>query len=1275
MRAIALFSLLLVGAISAYGAANEETTRMQDVKITQLKRLCVDTPLVARGRPTCVIAAPDEPGYLPLAQRLAAAIQRACGVAPPIRAASDVARQMPPTENVIALGFFLNNKVVEDLYFRETVQCDYNWRDGARSYEIRTVHDPWLNGKNVVYLGSTTLEGCRAAVDRFIQVLAEHPNGSIAPLIEVVTDGERPAPPSDAEAARIRGQIQGGTLGTRNTLYIAASNCAGSYFATGHSTWARLFLEALRRIDEVEGNEEGVRGTVAFQYVFHLYDCIEDGAAFTDAERLEATNLLYRFAARLEEAKPAPIWEPMTRSVGNWTLTGAFAALYFSRSYPELELSQRLLTNMDRFYSPDMVNWKPPEDSPAYAYTTAGRSFKWALHRPDRHYMESGLLRKLADYYMLVTNNLGKAAGFGDYDSVRHTPQPMAIHVAADWFYRDGRYLWWYEHVAKQTTTPSGHPFWNGRNQGPLAWLPPEVLPRKRPDDLLGIVRAPLDDWIYRRRDVANYLGRSYEETHQFPIEECYDKVSFRAGFEPEDQYLLMSGFGWGYHSHPHANAIINYTDQRQTMLFDDGYNVAQPSEHNTVIVLKDGMTAGSPELAQVRAQADFPSTGMLVSRLNDYSSMDWDRSVIWSKSRYFLVIDDLKAREPARYTLQCIWRALGKADLGGRRWVSENPPGRFNLIACSDAALKQKPATGERDDPPFATDKARRLVQSVSREMNPGDRYQFANLFYSTLDTGTVQRVDAYRVGNTTTCLVEDDGKLALAGVRGSDAIPGLAIEGAAYHLQGDTLTVAGATRVAVGGPLFSSDVPVSLQANLRTGEATVQVGKAAQVTFAAAQGEKTQRLEYGSHTVQLRPVPAGSLQGIAREVQTALVRARALVAPTEKPRVGAGEGLRERWSYQVGGVERQAGGARSWHPNVVRAADINGDGMNELLVAGADNAVHAINADGRRLWRHPLPDLIHDLSVTGDRRQILVGCNDSTVYSLKPDGSINWSVVPEPKDVPGLGERIQGQPVVVFASDINGDGRTEVIVGVNRMCLYAYDDSGKLLWDAQPRAGAITCGTAFDLDGDGRQELVIGNSYDSACIHSADGAVIGRAGGTGHAGPIAVACADVDGDGQAEIMVGDKLGKVWLQKAVREGGWSSRKETKVYDTGGDITSVAIGDVNGDGKLETAIASKSFLLHLFDAERNPVWHLDLEDVCLDIDVGDVNRDGCAEIVCGCEDGTVKVVDGSGKVIAWYQTAAPVNSVRVCELDGRPETKEIVASCEDGTVCALQVVR
>ncbi|MBI3945207.1 MAG: VCBS repeat-containing protein [Armatimonadetes bacterium] len=1280
MRDLTLLAILLMGAAGAYGAANEVGPAMENVKITQLKRLYIETPLVARGQAACVIAVPDDAAYGPLAQKLAAAIQNAFGVAPPFRPASEVARQMPPTENLIALGVFHNNKVAEDLYLREYVQCDYNWPGGEKSYEIRTVHNPWLNGKNVVCLGSTTLEGCQAAVDRLIQVLAENAGGSIGSMIEVVKDGSKYAPPTDrwpqlppaAVEDRIRKtKVQGDT-------YIMMSTCLNNYFTGGEAVWAKLFVQALRKMDELQRMQGSVVGTAPCKYIFTTFDCIEESPAFTDEERLEVTNLLYQFAARLDEAKK--VQEPLTQSLGSNSATTAasFAGLYFSRSYPELELGKRLLGNIDTLYEPDMVNWRIPEDSPSYGQVTVTRCFRWALQRPDWRYVENGNLRKMTDYYMLITNNLGKQAGIGECPGVllKDAPTPPEFCPLAGWLYKDGRYLWWWDHFVQEPTSTAPGGFWRPRGQGLMGWVPPEVLPRKRPDDLLGIAVAPLAEWIYQRREAAKYLGRSYEETHQFPIEECYDKASFRATFDPEDQYLCMSGFGYGKHSHPHANAIVNYSDKRNTMLYDDGYMIAQPSEHNTVIVLKDGMTRGIPEIAQVRAQADFQSIGLFVSRLNDYSGVDWSRCVIWRKSRYFLVVDDLQAREPANYTFQCIWRTLGKADLQGRRWVSENPPGRFNLIACSDARLTQKASMGlNLNDPPFPIDKARRLVEYVSRDMRPGESYQFANLFYSTPDAGAQQHVEAYRVGNTTTYLVEDDGNLALAGIRRSDAIPSLAIEGAAFHLLGDTLTVAGATRVEAGGPLLSSDVPVSVQANLRTGEAVVKVGKAAQVSVATAQGEKTERLEPGTHALKLRPVSVQALQGIARELQAARTRVGAPGAAAEKPRAGAGEGLRKLWDYRASGAEQQADGGGSRHPNAVRVADVNGDGLQEVFVAGTDNTVHALASDGRALWRHPLPDLIHDLIVTEDRRQILACCNDSAVYSLKPDGSLNWSVVPEAKVV-WLGAPRQGQPVVVLDADINGDGDLEILVGVNNGFVYAYDQTGKLLWNAQSHAPhSMTCLAACDLDGDGRKEVIAGNTYGWTHIFSSEGKFIGAAGGTGHAGAVAVASADVDGDGKGEIAVGDRFGKVWLQKAFEEGGWDLRKETTVYETGSDVTAVAMGDVNGDGKLETAVASKNFLLYLFDAERKPMWQVNLGDVCLDIAVGDVTGDGRAEIVCGCEDGTVKVVDGGGKVVAWYQAGAAVNSVRVCELDGKPETKEIVASCEDGTVCALQMAR
>lgn len=1269
--------ILLIGSAIA-GAAFGEETPMTTSEIARLKEMYLETTLVSEGKPTCVIVVPNDPTYRPLAEKLAEALRTTYGAAPPIEPADAVARALPPNTHLIAMGVFANNPVVENLYLREFVLCDYNWPGGNESYVIRTVHNPWLNGKNVIYLGSTTLSGCQAAVKRFLEIVAQHPKGAVGPIIEVVKDGQRPDPPTEKEIAALEREIEQAT--SQNTIYRMLAQTANNYFITGHAPWARLFLKAMRRIDALHQAQPDVATAADCQYLFHWWDCIEEGPAFTDEERLEITRLLYRFAARLPEAKT--VRAPLKQSVGNRVMTPAFAALYFARYYPDLELSRTLLADQEAMYEPDMISWKPPEDCPYYAKLTMVRSIRWALCRPDPRYIENRLLAKIADYYMLISNNLGQASGFGDYSGLGSTGSLVEALPLAAWIYKDGRYLWWWDHFSKEpTAAPST--FYRHRGQGLMGWVPPAVLPRKRPDDLLGIARAPLDRWIYERRNIAEFLGKPYEETRPFPIEECFDKVAFRAGFEPGDQYLCLSGFGWGYHSHPHANAIVNYSDQGQTMLYDDGYMVAQPSEHNTVIVLKEGWMGGIPELAQVRAQADFPGMGLFVSRLHDYSSVDWDRCLIWPKSRYFLVIDHLTAREAGRYVFQCIWRALGKTDLQGRHWVSENPPGRFHLIACSDAALTQKPSAGlNLNAPPFPPDKARRLVQSASANLGPGEHYQFANLFYSTPIAETARPVDVVRLGRSNSYLVEDSGQVALAGMGKSEAIPDLRIEAQAFHLLPDVLSAAGLQRVAVGAPLLSASVPVNVQVNLRTGEATVETSAPAEVTFTAGEGaEQRVRLPAGRHALRVRPVPTGRLAEMARALRTAFARASAALPAAEKPTTGQGRTLRPLWEYRPAEpVLATAGG--SPHPNRVRVVDLDGDGQSEVVVAGMDGAIHALTQDGRLLWRHALPAIANDMAVstTGGKGRVLVACTDNSVRALRADGTLEWSVVPPPKSYARPGYREgdlevhQGVPIVVLATDINGDGHDEVIVGVHNGFVYAYDDAGNLLWSTVSHTPhSMTCGAACDLDGDGKKELVMGNVYAYAQILNADGRVVGRAGGSGHAGATVALCADLDGDGLGETAVGDKLGKIWLQKVVKQGERLASQDLRIYDTGGDITALALGDVDGDGKMEIAATSRNFLLYLFSADRQPRWHVNLGDVGLDLDLADVNGDGQPEILCGCEDGSVKVLDGNGTEIAGYQAGAPVRSVRVCPLRG--EAPRILIGCEDGSVHALHFER
>ena len=142
-------------------------------QITQLKEMHLHTQLVADGQAACVIATPDTRAYLEVAGRLAQGIEGALGAAPLVVKAAEMTDEQLAATNVISLGVFALNEVTERLYKREFVQCDWAWPQGEDAFVIRTVHNPWLSGTNVVFLGGPSMSGCRLAVTRLIEMLAE----------------------------------------------------------------------------------------------------------------------------------------------------------------------------------------------------------------------------------------------------------------------------------------------------------------------------------------------------------------------------------------------------------------------------------------------------------------------------------------------------------------------------------------------------------------------------------------------------------------------------------------------------------------------------------------------------------------------------------------------------------------------------------------------------------------------------------------------------------------------------------------------------------------------------------------------------------------------------------------------------------------------------------------------------------------------------------------------------------------------------------------------
>lgn len=1370
-------------------------------ELPQLKQMYSETSLVEGEQSACVVAAPVL--YETLATALAEAVGEACGAKPRVVDASELSDEEMARTHIIALGVFANNPVIERLYERGLVACDWSWPktvEGSPRYVIRTVHDPWLTGRNVISIGGTSEADCKAGADRFVEMLKAR-GGTVGPIIEVSTAD--PAPTEDAVQAAIAAIRKDNSSRSMGGVAVKHAN---NYFFTGHEQHARMFVEAMRKLLELyikDGDASDVRSC---DHLFSQYDRIEEGPAFTPEQQRELGDILYKIAHMLTYAKTAV--KPSDIPHGNnWNATGAsHAGFYFSRYYPELPIGKTILDTLDIYYEPNMVNWKVNEDCPGYGNITLTGNYDWALNRPDRRFFDLDCLRMMADYDMLICDNSARVSGFGDAGGF--SAYLVEGYLLAAWKYKDGRYLWW----------------WDNHGGGPRRWwVPEDVIARVRPDDIVGLKAAPLAEWIYRWQ-----AGR---RAPTFPIGECFDKVSFRGGLETDDQYVCISGHGYGFHAHPDANCIVKYSDKGQVRLYDDGYMIPTLSEHNTVTILKNGWAQDPPGLSQVTANADFENVGIFESRLGNYNGVDWDRAVIWPKGRWFLVIDDLRCIDPAEYGFQCIWRAMGNARLDGSHWRAVKEDGEFNLHVAAGVSLSEREAAGlTLNSPPFPMTEARALVEAAAVPMEAGDCFKFGNLFYTReiaddIDAG---EVEVYRAGESSTYFVSDHGQPIAAGVNRGTEIPGMVIEATAFHVTSTDIVAAGATRIRYRGPLLKADVPVDVHIDLGLGKAQVVCPEACTVTYESNEGEEVSVLDEGSHELDIKGLSRFAMRELDLAMRAEVDKYRKLAAGAAvKPAPGSGEKLRKLWEYtdfraynnfalepgvsissegtlmtpeeagysvgttkdllrpngnvmfrdgetvtltidlgrqrdlrQVLVLSRQLvsfnGGcgvskltvtvsddgfandvrdfgelsnaeklqdaaisyaveaeapqaaryvrivatpytethnvyidsiglngladksqlaATGFHLNALEVADIDGDGTHEVFTGGTDKAIHGIGSDGTGLWRYDVPDQLNDIAAvnnTGQGDYQFVGaCENHRLYSVNADGTERFTIMPPPRTYERPGYRgvnpFTSRLTVAFGTDIENDGRAEIVIGSANWRTYVFDINGELVWDEVCWAHTPTCGDAFDLDGDGKREVVMGNSYTAAVVYSADGKVIGSGGGSGHAGPLDLTCADLDGNGKGEIIVGDRAGIITFQE------WQGRT-MPTYSTGMDVVSVATGDLEADGRLETSAASRNYMLYMFDADGKSLWSRNLLSACRDVIIADVMGDAAAEVVCACEDGQVKVLDAKGNVVGWFQGAGWMRNVAACELDGNPATKELAVTCDDGSVYGLQVV-
>lgn len=361
------------------------------------------------------------------------------------------------------------------------------------------------------------------------------------------------------------------------------------------------------------------------------------------------------------------------------------------------------------------------------------------------------------------------------------------------------------------------------------------------------------------------------------------------------------------------------------------------------------------------------------------------------------------------------------------------------------------------------------------------------------------------------------------------------------------------------------------------------------------------------------------------------------------------------------ITGVDGQGNSGASFGRRLA-AGDLNGDGRDELLIAS-----HAFDFEGNDRGN---VDVFSGGPLAGPVR--------TYTSAADADFSLQGS---DPGDNFGI---------AVSADDVNGDGLDDVIVGawydevvgeeipVNTGAFSIFPG----VMDGWPAAEPVTtiagavAGSLFgealahvgDVDGDGLGDFVVTLPRDHTY-----GARVGRAeyiSGDGErrgwldlvSNPsgarfgIDAAFGDLTGDGIADLVVGapevglapDQVrpGEVYIY-AGTEGGFETTPSVTVTGfTGHTIddrfgTGTAVGDFNGDGRADLAVAAQS-------DERGSVW----EDGTF-VEVGDCsnrNNSGSISVFLGGPDGLT--LDAPDFVMYGPRTNSNVNHVDFADVNG-----------------------
>jgi hypothetical protein len=345
-------------------------------------------------------------------------------------------------------------------------------------------------------------------------------------------------------------------------------------------------------------------------------------------------------------------------------------------------------------------------------------------------------------------------------------------------------------------------------------------------------------------------------------------------------------------------------------------------------------------------------------------------------------------------------------------------------------------------------------------------------------------------------------------------------------------------------------------------------------------------------------------------------------------------------------------------WKAGLPELASTVAVGMlfGKLTVAvgqGEEGGIRAFDGKGRARWFFRTGGRVEDLhaaDLDGDGLpEIVEGADDSTVAVSDARGRLRWEA-----RVPGnLGPDVMR----VGAGDLVPSSGLEVVAGTWEFDfsgppgrVHAISAGGVPLW-SRDALGAVFGLLVSDLDSDGAADVVATTSSDGSVVRlDGNGGVVWEQPlETGSEASLALA--DANGDGVMDPIVTRKslgLGTVYAldgtdgtvlwEHSLPEGlNW-------VNTTGDPTDGIATGDLTGN------------VYRLRASDGAELWHADIVWSSWDGEWSvDANGDGTPDVVTVSEDGYARMLNGRTGKVLWTSPKSPQAGLRVATMGGGGE--------------------